>query len=646
MATPILRRFAISGVTLVLASAVPFAVPVESATIRVPMDQPTIQAGINAAAIGDTVLVAPGTYTGVGNHDLDFGGKAIMLRSSGGAVATTINCASSGRGLNFTAGEGPNTIVDGFTVTAGFLRPAGQSSSELSSSQARNPGQVAAGELATKTGGNGAGILCISSAPTIRNCRFINNRSLGGGAAFIANSLGIRFEGCYFSGNRGEMNGGAIYAAFSTLQLTGCTFHGNFAGNADFGQGGGVYADSAWLIASDCTFTGNEARSTGDDSVTRADGGGLFASGIISLTSCHFENNAALATNLDTQVGNVARGGGAMLLGDDVLLTECTFIKNRAEAESGAKGIDDNEALGGGIYCEAAVLNGCIIGQNTATSSGSPSNNLSSGGGIYGAGVVLIDCLIRKNSAVATADTLVARRGEGGGVSVGEAAHLVSCTLSGNSATTAGGGLFMHESLIFRVEKSIIAHSTGGGAVGCTVATSPFFSCTDIFGNTGGDWTGCIAGQGGSSNNFSVDPLFCDVANDNYGLDSHSLCAPGNSPGNCGLIGALPVACGVIAVADFEAPAAPAGAKVTPNPIGSTGLLEWHNPQAGPTNLHLYDATGRLVASRELGDRGQGRQHASWGQVVGGENVPAGVYFLRVKAPASEDMVVRVVVAR
>jgi hypothetical protein len=610
------------------------------------MDQPTIQAGINAASIGDTVLVAPGTYTGIGNHNLDFGGKAILLRSSGGAVATTINCAGAGRGLNFISGEGPNTVVDGFTVTAGFLRPAGQPSSELSSSQARKPGQVAAGELATKTGGNGAGILCISSAPTIRNCRFINNLSLGGGAAFIANSLGIRFEGCYFSGNRGEMNGGAIFATFSTLQLTGCTFHGNFAGNADFGQGGGVYADSVWLIASDCTFTGNEARSTGDDSVTRADGGGLFASGIISLTSCHFENNAALATNMDTQVGNVARGGGAMLLDDDAVLTECTFIKNRAEAASGPKGIDDNEALGGGLFCEDAVLNRCIIGQNTATSSGSPSNNLSSGGGIYGTGVVLIDCLIRKNSAVATADTLVPRRGEGGGVSMGEAAHLVGCTLGHNSATTAGGGLFMHDSLIFRVEKSIIAHSTGGGAVGCTSATSPFFSCTDIFGNTGGDWTGCIAGHQGGSNNFSADPLFCDVANDNYGLNSESLCAPAHSPGTCGLIGALPVACGVIAVADFGAPTVPTGAKVTPNPIRSTGLLEWHNPQAGPTNLHLYDATGRLVASRELGDRGQGRQHASWGQVVGGENVPAGVYFLRVKAPASEDMVVRVVVAR
>lgn len=63
-----------------------------AATIHVPGDQPTIQAGINAASDGDTVLVADGTYTGKGNKDLDFNGKAITVKSENGPENCIINC--------------------------------------------------------------------------------------------------------------------------------------------------------------------------------------------------------------------------------------------------------------------------------------------------------------------------------------------------------------------------------------------------------------------------------------------------------------------------------------------------------------------------------------------------------------------------
>src|SRR4029077_10976303 len=55
--------------------------------INVPANQPTIQSGINASTDGDTVLVAPGTYT----ENLKFMGKAITVKSAKGAAVTIID---------------------------------------------------------------------------------------------------------------------------------------------------------------------------------------------------------------------------------------------------------------------------------------------------------------------------------------------------------------------------------------------------------------------------------------------------------------------------------------------------------------------------------------------------------------------------
>jgi hypothetical protein len=62
-----------------------------------PADFDNIQAAINDANDGDTVVVLPGTYTGDGNRDIDFRGKAITVRSTDPndptvAAATIIDC--------------------------------------------------------------------------------------------------------------------------------------------------------------------------------------------------------------------------------------------------------------------------------------------------------------------------------------------------------------------------------------------------------------------------------------------------------------------------------------------------------------------------------------------------------------------------
>ena len=90
-----------------------------AATIRVPDDQPTIKAGIDAAAPGDTVLVACGTY--FETRLLLKGG--VSLRSETGLPdCVTVDGQSQSeyifRGTNLT----DPIVIEGFSIgnTSGF----------------------------------------------------------------------------------------------------------------------------------------------------------------------------------------------------------------------------------------------------------------------------------------------------------------------------------------------------------------------------------------------------------------------------------------------------------------------------------------------------------------------------------------------
>src|SRR5437016_1126188 len=87
----------------------------QAAIIHVPGDQPTIQAGINAAVTGDTVVVDPGTYF----ENINFNGKTITVSSASGPDTTIIDGGNIAPVATFSQGETPAAVLKRFTLQHG-----------------------------------------------------------------------------------------------------------------------------------------------------------------------------------------------------------------------------------------------------------------------------------------------------------------------------------------------------------------------------------------------------------------------------------------------------------------------------------------------------------------------------------------------
>jgi hypothetical protein len=205
------------------------------------------------------------------------------------------------------------------------------------------------------------------------------------------------------------------------------------------------------------------------------------------------------------------------------------------------------------------------------------------------------------------------------------------------------------------IENTIIAFGAQGEGVACSGDGIGVMSCTDIFGNAGGDWTTCIADQAGINGNFSLDPRFCNFVGRDYTLAQTSPCTAANAPAGCGLIGAHPVGCAApIGIADAGAPSVAPVLRVTPNPVRGSGTIEWSGMDVGAAGgraaeLRLYDVGGRLVARHPAsGETGAGAaaERLPWSALVGSKEVPSGVYFLRIGEDRRTAATVRLVVIR
>ena len=221
-------------------------------TIRVPKDYINIQAGIDAASDGDTVLIADGIYYGTGNKNLDFGGKAIKVVSENGPENSIIDCEKNGRGFYFHSGEGEDSVISGLTVRNG------------------------------KVDHYGGGIYCDSSSPTITNCTISDNTVGGlpdsgyGGGIYLTSSSPI-ITNCTISDNS---QGGGIYCASSSPTITNCTITGNTA----VANGGGIFCTVSSPIIRNSILWGNSPQElSGKLSVTYSDiEGGYSGTGNIN----------------------------------------------------------------------------------------------------------------------------------------------------------------------------------------------------------------------------------------------------------------------------------------------------------------------------------------------------------------------------
>jgi hypothetical protein len=480
----------------------------------VPADQPTIQAALNVAGTGDVVLVAPGTYSGPGNHNLDFLGKDLTLRSEAGAQSTIIDGSGTDRAFYFHSGESGQALVEGFTIQNTYAMEGGAFFIMAASPSILDC--VIRANIADQIGG---GAYCLESAASFTRCHIYDNQAgFVGGLYFEDSTPSLMY--CTFQWNSGRQAvGGVAVRRQGKATIQDCIFNLNHA-SVQGGSGGGMLVDESEVTLARCSFNSNRA----------AAGGAMAVSGSTMLVAdCMFIENEVFDS-----IGPTANGGAISSGASTMIIQRCEFRGNKVF------GCDDDLVRGGAIASGdvSLVISECLF-QDNAIQCGSPLPAM--GGALFVAGSPEIsDCVFFRNHAP-----------------MGSAIHvsafdnsfqptLARCTFTLNSAI-AGGTIHLRGGAALTARHSIIAFNAEGAAIQCEDQSSATLSCCDVFGNAGGDWTGCIAGQQQLAGNLALDPLFCDRQNGVLSLHASSPCAPGNA-GYCGLIGALPVDCVVQAV--------------------------------------------------------------------------------------------------
>jgi len=382
-------------------------------------DYPTIQAAIDDANDDDEIILLPGIFTGDGNRDIDFLGKAITVRSidpndSGIAAATIIDCngteSNPHHGFHFQNGEDSNSILSGLTIIHGYNESGA------------------------------SGIFCENSGPTIRNCVIRNNYMREG--IVCAGFPGALVIGCNISDNT---NGGLILS-YGGPSVIDCNISNNFCNDPDK-YGGGIFCFKSYPEIVNCNISRNSS----------AKGGGIYC-----FESGPWIYGCKIIDNEATDAGPQYGGGGIYFYDSYPVLNGCRISDNNA-----------NDAYGGGLYffnCDSPPM---PMYYTSAISDTIIINNIAQkGGGIacFDSDPCIVNCTVKNNFADF----------DGGGFYCESSAPYICNTVITRNGARRGGGFYLDRSRSIIVNCNVIRNISEDIPAGIRCDSSPATSTSII----------------------------------------------------------------------------------------------------------------------------------------------------------------------
>jgi hypothetical protein len=324
--------------------------------INVPDDYGTIQEGIDAANLGDTVLVQTGIYYENiiwSNKDIILTSNYLFSQDTNDILQTIIDGDTTGCVLALSD-LSQEALLNGFTIQNGYAPDQFGGGLQINFATPMLTNLI----IKDNTAMRGGGINIENSALFLLNSSVINNVGIERAGGVKTRNCNVVIEDCTISDNQSEFGAGAymdIIVDFDEVYSIELTSN-IISNNVSLYQGGGIYIRREGVksivdvAVRNCDFLNNSAGANGG-MILRGDSMNFnienckfmnnsvdqYNAGLTLMNACSgMVFNSLFANNIANTGGENWNGGGATTWASgEVSFWNCTFAENQAAYGAG-----------------------------------------------------------------------------------------------------------------------------------------------------------------------------------------------------------------------------------------------------------------------------------------------------------------------